>query len=83
MGRFALGGVGYRAMDSHLDHESGFTPAFSVFGECDSLEEFENACGMFSEGGKELIPLDDYGFGREFGWAEDRYGGSWQLNFSG
>ena len=27
-----------------------------------------------------LMPVDDYGFSRRFGWVDDRFGVSWQLN---
>jgi predicted 3-demethylubiquinone-9 3-methyltransferase (glyoxalase superfamily) len=27
-----------------------------------------------------LMPLDDYGFSTRFGWLNDRFGVSWQLN---
>ena len=32
-----------------------------------------------TEGGKGLMPLDDYGFNPLFGWVQDRFGVSWQL----
>ena len=31
------------------------------------------------DGGKALMPLDDYGFSSRYGWVQDRYGISWQL----
>ena len=31
-------------------------------------------------GGGVLLPLGDYGFSRRFGWVNDRFGVSWQLN---
>jgi predicted 3-demethylubiquinone-9 3-methyltransferase (glyoxalase superfamily) len=32
------------------------------------------------EGGSAMMPLDNYGFSRRFGWLADRFGVSWQLN---
>ena len=29
---------------------------------------------------KVLMPLDNYGFSKRFGWLQDRFGVSWQLN---
>jgi predicted 3-demethylubiquinone-9 3-methyltransferase (glyoxalase superfamily) len=33
-----------------------------------------------SENGRAFMPLDNYGFSSKFGWVEDRFGVSWQLN---
>ncbi|WP_105567746.1 VOC family protein [Microbacterium halophytorum] len=33
----------------------------------------------FSEGGRVLMPLQEYPFSPRYGWVEDRYGTSWQL----
>jgi predicted 3-demethylubiquinone-9 3-methyltransferase (glyoxalase superfamily) len=29
-----------------------------------------------------LMPLDDNGFSKRFGWINDRFGVSWQLNLA-
>lgn len=31
------------------------------------------------EGGKALMPLDEYPFSKRYGWVQDKYGFSWQL----
>ena len=31
-------------------------------------------------GGQVFMPLDDYGFSRQYGWVEDGYGVPWQMN---
>jgi len=27
-----------------------------------------------------MMPVDNYGFSRQFGWCKDRFGLSWQIN---
>jgi predicted 3-demethylubiquinone-9 3-methyltransferase (glyoxalase superfamily) len=33
-----------------------------------------------AKGGEALMPLGEYGSSQKFGWLNDRYGFSWQLN---
>lgn len=82
MARFLINGVEFMALDSHLDHKFTFTPSMSLYVECDSLGEIEEAFRALAEGGTELMPLDNYGFSKKFGWLNDRYGVSWQLNLA-
>jgi predicted 3-demethylubiquinone-9 3-methyltransferase (glyoxalase superfamily) len=67
-------------IDSPVKHNFTFTPSISLFVECESEAELETAFGQLSASGAVLMPLDNYGFSKKFGWLNDRYGVSWQLN---
>jgi predicted 3-demethylubiquinone-9 3-methyltransferase (glyoxalase superfamily) len=78
--RVRLGRHELMFFDSPVKHAFGFTPAISIFVECESKEELGRAFEGLSAGGKVLMPLDSYGFSSLFGWVNDRFGVSWQLN---
>lgn len=80
LARFTLAGREYMAIDSAAAHNFTFTPAFSIFVTCENEPELEKLYEALSAGGEALMPLDNYGFSRKFGWVNDRYGMSWQLN---
>ena len=80
LARFTLAGREYMAIDSAEPHNFTFTPAFSIFVNVESESELEKLYEALSKGGEVLMPLDDYGFSRKFGWVNDRYGVSWQIN---
>lgn len=67
-------------IDSPISHDFSFTPAVSLFINLPNEEALERAFHRLAEGGKVLMPLDDYGFSARFGWLNDRFGLSWQLN---
>jgi len=77
---FTLKGQEFMCIDSHIKHQFTFTPSFSIFITCNSEEELEHLYEKLGEGGQELMPLNDYGFSKKFGWVNDRFGVSWQLN---
>jgi predicted 3-demethylubiquinone-9 3-methyltransferase (glyoxalase superfamily) len=79
---FTLCGREFMCSDSYVKHGFTFTPSSSIFLECDSADAQEQAFNRLSEGGQILMPLDDYGFSQRFGWCNDRFGVSWQLNLS-
>ena len=66
--------------DSFITHGFDFTPSWSFFVDCADLAEFDRLFATLSEGGAVLMPADDYGWSRRFGWVSDRFGVSWQLN---
>ena len=59
-----------------------------MFVECNSENEIQTLFEkLSSNGGQVMIPLDNYGsenygFGKKFGWCQDKFGISWQLNLS-
>ena len=79
---FTLNGVLFAASDSPVKHAFDFTPSMSLFMECDSEAELDRVFAALSDGGKVLMPLGNYGFSKKFGWCNDRFGVSWQVNFS-
>jgi predicted 3-demethylubiquinone-9 3-methyltransferase (glyoxalase superfamily) len=79
---FSLAGQQYMCIDSPAHHEFTFTPAMSLFVQCADEPELDRLYAALAEGGKELMPLGDYGFSAKFGWVDDRFGVSWQLNLA-
>lgn len=78
--QFELAGHRLACSDSAPVHAFGFTPSVSLFVDCAGEAELERLFAELSKDGTVLMPLDDYGFSRRFGWCNDRYGVSWQLN---
>lgn len=77
---FTLKGQEFMCIDSNVKHQFSFTPSFSIFVICNTEEELDNLYQKLNEGGQVLMPLNDYGFSKKFGWLNDRFGVSWQLN---
>lgn len=77
---FSLKGQEFMCIDSNIKHEFTFTPSFSFYITCDSEEEINNLYEKLMMDGQALMPLGDYGFSQKFGWLNDRFGVSWQLN---
>lgn len=66
--------------DSPPVHDFSFTPSMSIFVDFDTAEELETVFAKLSEKGQIMMPLDNYGFSKQYGWVADRFGVSWQLN---
>lgn len=66
--------------DSSVHHAFSFTPSVSLFVEMDDVDALERAFAALSDGGRVLMPLNDYGFSQRFGWTNDRFDVSWQLS---
>ena len=77
---FTLEGREFICIDTPIKHDWGFTPAISIFVDCESEAELERLYSALAADGKILMPLDNWGFSQRFGWVSDRFGVSWQLN---
>lgn len=79
---FSIDGQEYMVSENTMEHGFTFTPAISIFVECDTEDEQAMLFEKLSENGKVMMPLDNYGFSKKFGWVADVYGVSWQLNLA-
>jgi Uncharacterized protein conserved in bacteria len=77
---FTLKGQEFMCIDSNVKHQFTFTPSFSIYVACSTEEEIDALYEKLREDRQALMPLGNYGFSRKFGWINDRYGVSWQLN---
>ncbi|NNL02354.1 MAG: VOC family protein [Eudoraea sp.] len=85
-GVFTLNGTDYMVSESNFNHAWSFTPAVSLFINDNSDHMIQTLFEQLSSnGGQVMVPLDnyegngDYGFGKKFGWCQDKYGISWQF----
>jgi predicted 3-demethylubiquinone-9 3-methyltransferase (glyoxalase superfamily) len=79
---FTLCGREFMCSDSPVEHAFSFTPSSSTFVDFESAAELERVFGVLSQAGEILMPLDSYGFSQRFGWVNDRFGVSWQVNLA-
>ena len=79
---FTLQGQQFMCIDSNASHAFTFTPAISLYVNCETHEEINTLFEKLSENGQTFMPLGAYPFSKRFGWIADKYGVSWQLNVS-
>ncbi len=80
---FTIAGQQVMCIDSPVKHAFTFTPSVSLFVECESEAELDQAFAALSADGGVLMPPASYGFSRKFTWVNDRFGVSWQVNLQG
>jgi predicted 3-demethylubiquinone-9 3-methyltransferase (glyoxalase superfamily) len=79
---FSLNGQVFMCIDSNVKHGFTFTPAISIYVNCESENEILEVYEGLSRGGMVLMPLAAYPFAEKFGWVQDQFGVSWQLNLA-
>lgn len=78
--RFRVGGLEIIANDSPPVHDFTFTPSFSLWIDCEDAAEVDRLAAALSDGGRQMMPADNYGFSSRFAFVEDRFGVSFQIN---
>jgi predicted 3-demethylubiquinone-9 3-methyltransferase (glyoxalase superfamily) len=58
-----------------------FNPTVSFIINCESQDEAQGLWSKITVEGKELMPMQAYDFAPMFGWAQDKYGVSWQVMY--
>ncbi|MFU2181304.1 VOC family protein [Streptococcus hyovaginalis] len=56
--------------------------SISLMIDLSSKEELNRIYKGLMDGGRELMPLDEYDFSPYYAWVEDKYGLSWQLSYN-
>jgi predicted 3-demethylubiquinone-9 3-methyltransferase (glyoxalase superfamily) len=77
---FELDGSTFLALDGGPQFR--FTPAISFFVNCETEAEVDHLWTSLSEGGTALMELGAYPFSPKFGWLQDRFGVTWQINLA-
>jgi predicted 3-demethylubiquinone-9 3-methyltransferase (glyoxalase superfamily) len=78
---FSIRGQSFMCIDSSVKHAFTFTPAMSLYINCETEAEMRKLYEKLSYGGEILMPLDSYSPGQLFAWVNDQYGVSWQIMF--
>ena len=79
---FTLNGQLFMCIDSPVQHQFTFTPAMSLYINCESDEEIDKLFAALSHEGSILMPLQAYPFSKKYTWLNDRFGVSWQLSYN-
>ncbi|WP_020575727.1 VOC family protein [Actinopolymorpha alba] len=79
---FSIAGLQLMCIDSSMAHQFTFTPSISLYVQCESEGEIDRLYAALVDTGQPLMPLGSYGFSAKFGWVNDRFGVSWQLNLN-
>jgi len=79
---FSLNGQELMCIDSSTRHEFTFTPAMSLYVNCETEAEIDHLFEKLSHAGQVFMPLDRYPFSNKLAWIADKFGVSWQLNLA-
>lgn len=80
---FSLSGISFQAISAgpyfEMNPSVSFIVNYDPASDSSAKENLSKAWEKLTDGGKILMPLNEYPFSKYYGWVEDRYGVSWQL----
>lgn len=80
---FTLAGMAFQAISAgpyfKINPSVSFMVNYDPARDPQAVENLNSAWEKLSEGGKILMPLQEYPFSQRYGWIEDKFGVSWQL----
>jgi predicted 3-demethylubiquinone-9 3-methyltransferase (glyoxalase superfamily) len=79
---FELCGQEYTALNGGPIEGFDFTPAISFFVSCETMEELNTLWEKLSDGGSVMMEKQEYPWSEQYGWLNDKFGVSWQLNLT-
>ena len=79
---FSLNGQLFMCIDSAVKQPFTFTPAMSLYINCESETEIENLFNKLMDNGTVLMPLGTYPFSKKYAWLSDKFNVSWQLSYA-
>lgn len=77
---FTLAGVDFMAISAGPIFK--FNPSISLFVVFDNEADINIVWNKLVDGGKVLMPFNNYPWAHKYGWLQDKYGLSWQLSWS-
>jgi predicted 3-demethylubiquinone-9 3-methyltransferase (glyoxalase superfamily) len=75
---FQLEGQSFTALNGGPQFK--LNPSISFFVYCESEDKIDLLYKKLSEGGVVMMPLDKYDWSPKYGWVQDKFGLSWQLD---
>ena len=77
---FQLAGQDFMAISAGPHFK--INPSISLFVVFDDEAEIDDVWNKLIDGGKALMPFQQYPWAHKYGWLQDKYGLSWQLSWS-
>ncbi len=76
---FNLNGLPMKALNGGPQFQKN--PSVSITVNCNEMSKTHEIWNALTEGGSVMMPIGNYAWSECYGWTNDRYGMSWQINY--